>query len=554
MIKNILGKSKHLAILGVLLQTSAFASPMVLPQVVDFSGVGYKDRKIGETSLLSPIKTTNDSALLFDIKYKQDNQNSEEINLGLVYRTLVTDNLLFGFYNYYDRRNTRYSLAINQWTVGMELLTEKLDFRVNGYLPENKTKTINSGNIIISTEGNKVFGAKDNSNEEHTLPGYDMEVGVPLFSFLPSVDNILDTKFYVAKYRFHRKNIATNDGIRLKVEQKLLKNLFGDPYSHLTLVAGADKEKGKSWDKFIGLDLRIALNTVKNKGKYSKSKMHMRMMSPIVRDVDIKTSTPDSPVIVERFPIFLDDQKIEQIYFVGVSNQADYIGDGTKNKPFSQNQLSQIRAASREANTILIPVEFDLNVGSNQYEKFLDEATQLGIQVRKKARELEFTVNNQKSGIQRSFSNVINIEEKIVNSNVDDIVDTSSTITSPGRVGSRDLENDDQGSEEDDEVADVRVDDVHVLIGSPLNHEHSIEEHYPELENRAEYTKFDYGAVNRSEEVHALTGSRLLYSESLTQELNESDSYTKIDKTDPVNRADDVHIITGSPGVDHSNF
>ena len=179
------------------------------------------------------------------------------------------------------------------------------------------------------------------------------------------------------RYRFHKNNVDTNDGVRFRLEQKVFRNLFDDSYSSLTLSTGLTKTQSKKTDLFVGLNFRMALFKTKNKKGYESSKLKMRMMNPIIRDIDIVTSIPsESKFDKQRLVIGCDKFKkqIDNMYFVGDEKKDAYLGDGTIEAPLSKRQLGE-RMTNNEITDkdIIIALMSEENATKGQYNQFLRE-------------------------------------------------------------------------------------------------------------------------------------------------------------------------------------
>lgn len=83
---------------------------------------------------------------------------------------------IFGGYLAYDNRNTG-SASFNQIGAGLESLSDKLDFRVNGYLPVGNTRSLlgTTSTGFVSQGGLLQFDRVQTFQE--AVPGFDAEVG-----------------------------------------------------------------------------------------------------------------------------------------------------------------------------------------------------------------------------------------------------------------------------------------------------------------------------------------------------------------------------------------
>lgn len=360
----------------ILIQNNIVTKAGMHSPILDISATSNKYRNIGEIGFMFPVLQGDKNLFLVDTKLKNDNRKSREYNVGLVYRHNVYDKWIFGFYNYFDRRKTQHNLYVNQWTVGVEALSDYIDARLNLYIPENKKKLISTSSVEFTRNHTQVYGIKNNSIYEHPLPGYDIEIGTPLFILSPKMNQIFDTKFYVSKYHFHKKGVAKNSGVRLRIEQPVKKKIFNKRDSEMTLFFGTDKAGQRKWNNFAGLNIRISLGY---KPLYSKkAKIQKRMMDAVIRDIDIVTSK--NQTYPSAVPLYWNNQEIQNIYFVGDANDDKYIGDGSYEKPFSKKQLLKLKNSNKfqHKNTdLVVPVKLDKELNDFEYYSLITECSTL---------------------------------------------------------------------------------------------------------------------------------------------------------------------------------
>ncbi len=306
---------------------------------INFSITGNKQRNITEVDLLLPLLQYTNSLILSDIKIKCDDRKSSEYNLGLAYRRNFSDKIIFGIYNYFDRRVTSNDLYVNQWTAGAEILSKYLDGRFNLYISQNKKKIIKPSSIEFVRDKIKVYALKKGAIEERALSGYDVEFGLPVFALIPKLNEKFATKFFVTRYYFQKKGIVKNIGTRFRLEQPIYNSYFNKRNSEINLFASTNKTNKEKWNYSGGLSLRMAIG--KNSSNFTKTGLKKRMMDNIVRDVDIVTS--QYLVNTEFVPIFWGNKKVNNIYFVGVTDDEDYVGDGSYEKPFTEKQFKKLK-------------------------------------------------------------------------------------------------------------------------------------------------------------------------------------------------------------------
>jgi len=99
-------------------------------------GIRLQDhRVIGYYDLLVPLYPGEKSVLFFNPRFSHDDRSSYEWNLGLGYRHLLMgDKLILGGNVYYDWRHSWTGEEYHQLGLGVEVLTEWVNARANGYL------------------------------------------------------------------------------------------------------------------------------------------------------------------------------------------------------------------------------------------------------------------------------------------------------------------------------------------------------------------------------------------------------------------------------------
>lgn len=370
--------------------------------IIQFSGVGGKHRNIGETNIMLPLLNYSNNLTLLDLKFKADNQKSTEYNIGLVYRHNFNDKWIFGIYNYFDRRKTMNRLYVNQWTGGIEFLSEYLDGRFNIYISENKKKILSPSYTEFTRMGTKVFGTKKGAVEEHALSGYDFEIGFPVFCFTPRLNESIGTKFYVTKFDFRKKNIAKNKGLRFRLEQPVTKDFLKARESEIILSVGTTNPYRQKWNHFVGLSFRMSL--MRNSSNFQKSSLKKRMTDNVVRDVDIVTSsyTTDTNFV----PLFWNNKEIQNIYFVGDTDNDQYIGDGSYERPFSKKQFLALKGSNKfqqKETDLIVPIKLDKELNDDEYFDFVTECAIINTKLMP---SINFTAEGKSFNLDEYFPNL----------------------------------------------------------------------------------------------------------------------------------------------------
>jgi hypothetical protein len=126
-------------------------------------------------------------------------------NVGIGERTLFTSiNHTFGSYLYYDVRRVGHHLTVNQLSPGIELVGERMEYRINGYFPVGKNKGNKFGYAFDKFTGNNIL-LKFKQNQ--AMIGFDAEVGV----HIPQ-NTTYDVYAAAGPYYFHSSNASAWGG------------------------------------------------------------------------------------------------------------------------------------------------------------------------------------------------------------------------------------------------------------------------------------------------------------------------------------------------------
>ena len=265
---------------------------------LDFLGKPGTKRSLGQPDLFLPlIQDTNDMTF-FNLRgqLQFDNTDVGEYNIGLGHRHMFQE-WIIGGYGYFDQRHTQFDNSYNQFTGGLEALSVDWAFRVNGYLPENKTETITSGaNVSVQQAGNQINVQIDGLVQERALPGLDGEVGyllpIPWEAYTAVFD---ETRVYAGGYHFlGQDGFESVTGPRGRVEWRAYDLPVLGPGSRFMMGVEAQWDDPRGSQAFGLASLRIPFDVFSDKSQRKALKgLDRRMLQPVIRDVDVVTSTRD---------------------------------------------------------------------------------------------------------------------------------------------------------------------------------------------------------------------------------------------------------------------
>lgn len=291
------------AFISLMTITTALSTPSALAQEqpkwrghVEAEGKWGTERSLGEIGVFLPV-WQNDKTLIFgDVRGRFDNNSSSEGNFGVGVRHQINDLWALGGYVFYDRRHTEANNNFNQATIGVEALSEKLELRVNGYIPESDEKTVagsggGSTTTAAANNGNFQFVTVTGGGVvERALPGVDIEAG---YQFnLPSDWELWA---YGGGFHFNADDYNSITGPRGRVELSYNNVPYLGDGSKFTLGFETQTDTVRGGQSWGIARLRIPLNYNDAKTTSELSALDKRMTTRIVRDIDIVAGESETP-------------------------------------------------------------------------------------------------------------------------------------------------------------------------------------------------------------------------------------------------------------------
>ncbi len=277
---------------------------------IEFMGKPGTARSIGQSDLFVPLIQDENDMTFFNLRGQLDDGNNDEFNLGLGHRHMFKE-WIIGGYGYYDRRFLESGNEFYQTTFGLEALSETWDFRANGYIPEsewsssgNEGKPIGSSQIGSSSQSgasvvraggqiNISIGNNSIAAFERSLPGFDLEAGVRLpIERFTGLDLLEDTRLYVSGYHFMGSgDFESVTGPRLRLETRLHDIPGLGNGSRLLLGVETQYDEPRGNQTFGLVSVRIPFGGGWTPNHPPLKGLERRMMEPVVRDIDVVTST-----------------------------------------------------------------------------------------------------------------------------------------------------------------------------------------------------------------------------------------------------------------------
>lgn len=275
-----------------------------------------------------PVYRTDTSALFLNPRATFGNEGAWDFNIGVGYRHLVADSVILGGNIYYDtsmryhenslilKREQRY---YGQIGTGVEVLTDWVNFRANGYLHV-------SGDAIVDDyyrfSDLGIYGSGGAITE--ALSGFDGEVGFKI----PGLSNYVETWVYGGGYAFSGEHITNVNGYKARLE------IIPAGLVRMSVGYSNDRIDGNQLEGSLALEIPFSVtNLASGKNPFEgmtdrlvgSRPLSERLVEPVSRGIDMKVKT-------ERFNS--NSGLVEEVVFV--SESATFgLGDGTFENPYS---------------------------------------------------------------------------------------------------------------------------------------------------------------------------------------------------------------------------
>lgn len=257
----------------------------------DFSAAAGSQRETGQGLLFVPLAQDAESIFFADLRGNIFDNSSLEGNFGLAYRRMVSDQWIAGLYGFFDIRRSEFNNTFEQGSFGFELLSIEWDFRVNGYVPTLKQKRVGSLSTAYLSGTNIVV----QGGEERAYWGTDFEVGRLVKTF-DEMEIDAELRAYAGGYYFDNSAPGFKEmaGPRMRLEFRMFdlpilgngsRVVLGGQYQY-------DELRGSQGTGMV--TVRVPLPG--SRGGQRLNRFQRRMVTPIVRDIDIVLNQARGPV------------------------------------------------------------------------------------------------------------------------------------------------------------------------------------------------------------------------------------------------------------------
>lgn len=281
----------------------------------EHKGVGY-DQGYSTASLFLCPRTRQIGLPFLDARLHVFNNSDLASNIGIGARySDSNETYLFGLNAYYDYRNT-HSLESHQASVGMEILSRRVDVRFNGYYPF-AGKYQDDPILFSRFRGHSLFVKQ---RVRYALPCAEADLGFTLPDPFDEIGLYLGLGYYyLFKQEGFNRNAGNVSGGRVRLTASPTDYIsFGAEYTY-------DKLFGSRANGFIALNIPLgAVNSWKRKGSYVQTPWIQVKTQDVVRNEIIPVARKQ-----HQFTHLNSDGK--PLYFVFVDNGKlgiDGIGSG----------------------------------------------------------------------------------------------------------------------------------------------------------------------------------------------------------------------------------
>lgn len=286
------------------------------------------ERSIGMTEAWIPVwqqmnETGQAKRVVYgDLRLMADDQENQEGNLGLGYRSLTPSNdAVWGVHGWFDRRLSDNGGKFNQITIGGELFTPKYELRGNIYAPlSDAHEFITDSGRDPYLAGSQIFVDAVGRAIEQPLKGLDLELGYTLPAFTDTFDSV---RVYGGGYHFYDDDAENVTGWRTRIAADIT------PDFQIGARFQRDDERGSQ--SFLEATIRFPLGM---KSSFKKKGVRARLDESPERDVDIVTGNKvTTPGGAPTPAVNATTGAAQRVLYV--DNTAAGGGDGTLENPYN---------------------------------------------------------------------------------------------------------------------------------------------------------------------------------------------------------------------------
>lgn len=336
-------------ILGTFLSGVAHGQDIWRPYTEIEGRVGNR-RDLGTFELFVPLVQDSGSMLFLNARGFQDDLSAAEGNWGLAYRTILSNEWIFGVNGFFDYRHTEFDNEFSQGGFGLELLDVNRGFRFNGYIPDGEVKRADAASVARIDGGTIVV-----------LPGlegsyYGLDIEAERLMWYAGND----VEVWAAAGVFHFDNNGSGfddiTGPRLRSELRMFDLPMLSNDSRLVFAGQYEYDDVRGSQATGMVNVRIPFGPGGGRTGRRLSGLARRMVAPIERDVDIVTNTALGAAEAAKIASSTTGNPISGLFFVdGNTADAEAVIEGAG--------ADSVIFADGSFGTILPPGTIDMNIG-----------------------------------------------------------------------------------------------------------------------------------------------------------------------------------------------
>lgn len=334
-------------------------APAEAPKWIPWAQIGGgagKDTAQGKIDLFAPVWQDMDSLLFVNLGMGTAKHQDTLLNLGVGYRTKINNEWILGISGGFDSTQTDGGNTFNQWSAGIEAMSEDWDIRLNGYLADSDPQAV-KGSYALYISGTSIAIMQA---QESAYSGFDGEIGYRVFH-----TDTTDVRVFAGGFSFkpdHFTNTSSGvvfsdrlekiEGWKARAEVNVFDLDMLGSQSRLTFNGEVAHDDVRGTTNFIGASLRIPLGPTFGEGGQTLDELDRRMVDPRRRQDNVLTNweyNKPEPVIIYNGTI--TSEPTNTLYYVDNSAGSGSYADPTTFKDAVQDRGSH--------NQFVVVTDFD---------------------------------------------------------------------------------------------------------------------------------------------------------------------------------------------------
>ena len=313
-------------------------------------------------NVMAPLAGTERELVFFDLTTRLDDNDGNELNLGLGWRAFLGEDFVGGMNFFFDTMESEHNVRYAQLGFGVELLSNKyFDLRANFY------EIMSSDDEAVIGEADYQFGSTSllvSQGVEEALGGIDAEVGF----LVPFISRYMETRAYVGGFWLDSDIVKDSElrGLKYRIEAR--------PSRFISLNVDVTRDELRGTDTFVGgyIEVPFSLDRIfRGKSPFITSKddslgqgvrpLKARMSDKVERDRHIRTRSFKSG--------YVPYENFADLIYVSADNKSG-IEDGSLEHPW--NDVSDLPGDARFDDGVWVYVFSEDDVADTYYNVSLD--------------------------------------------------------------------------------------------------------------------------------------------------------------------------------------